>query len=675
VQTAIKSVTIVARQTAEFASWLDGFQLWTHDMPTFAGPDNRKWGTQCNASFFPAKMSTQPGFAATVPCIAADGFSWRGRVPAIGRYVSLMAVQNTSFAVVEMQVTSANYALASYNQPCTMSSLYNPFKCNNAFDGIYDNFAHTNGDLDNYITVDLGLSTAVAMVKIHNRKDCCQYRLNNFDFYIGDSSDYHQNVHCPVDLLPTNALPPTYTTPVTFQQYPTGWSLGFRCPLTGRYASMHILNTDNFLNVAEISVFAFNACPIRYATGATELGGSICDGAGWGQVCTHVCRQGWLPVSGATSSTCNGAVWDKPQLVCQPPCNDLPLPTYASTCAQTFFIDSFNIDGALSRMVSLSPWQQLLGIPSSAPPQGSKWFQIDGQIQASSEVSCVADMHLAIANAKINAYTGDFSLGARISTGTIAGLFFVAQDNFNLMRMQFNTLLRTISIIRLVNGNPIVIDYQYSPLITADVFHSVRVDVVSTMINVTFDGVLLISTTDNTYLLGQAGFYAQSQALFDDLTYTAACAACSGLTNGDTCTFGCSAGLIAVGPVSRICRGTTSIATMAYSPPDSQPFFCTLAPPTFIPANLFVLENSLVNALVGDPLLAYSSSPDYQVQFSIQAVYAMGAYQVPAANFTQTSLVNQALFYIDICSGQVKLRTGGKDVMNYEGVNLSLIHI
>jgi len=123
VQTAIKSVTLVARQTAEFASWLDGFQLWAHDMPTFAGPDNRKWGTQCNASFFPARMSTQPGFTATVPCIPADGFSWRGRVPAIGRYVSLMAVQNSSFAVVEMQVTSANYALASYNQPCTMSSL------------------------------------------------------------------------------------------------------------------------------------------------------------------------------------------------------------------------------------------------------------------------------------------------------------------------------------------------------------------------------------------------------------------------------------------------------------------------------------------------------------------------------------------------------------------------
>ena len=671
--TAIKAVTIVARQSVEWASWLDGFQLWSHDMPTFAGPDVTKWGTQCNASFFPARMSTQPGYAATVPCIPADGFSWRNKVPAIGRYVSLMAVQNKSFAVVEMQVTSANFALASYNQPCTMSSLYNPYRCNNAFDGIYDNFAHTNADLDNFITVDLGISTSVAMVKIHSRKDCCQYRLNNFDFYIGDSSNYHQNTHCPVALLPANELPPTYTTPVTFQQYPTGWSLGFQCPLTGRYASMHILNTDNYLNVAEISVFANNACPDRFASGANVVGGSTCAGAGWGQVCIHECQPGWVAVSGDGSSTCNGAAWDAPPLVCLPPCLDLPMPAYASSCAQTFFSDSFNLDGSLNGFVSLSPWQNLLGTPSSAPPQGSKWFQIDGQIQASSLVSCVADMHLAIANPKINSFPEAFSMSARVSTGTTAGLFFRALDNYNMMRVQFNVLLRTISVVRLVNGNPIAIDFLYSPLITADVFHTLRIDLAVTTINVTFDGVQLLSTSDETYLIGQAGFYAQSQALFDDLTFATSCSLCSGMTNGDTCTFRCNEGLIAVGPVSRICTGTTSVLGMAYSPPVSVPFYCTLAAPTFIPARLFVLENAAVNALVGDPLVAFSSSPDYQVQFQLTAVYAMGAYQTPG--FNQSVIPNQALFYIDICSGQVKLRTGGKDVMNFEGVNTYVLTV
>jgi hypothetical protein len=200
---AIKAVTITARQSTEWASWLNGFQLWVHDMPTFAGADNRMWGTQCNATYFPSKMSLQPGFTATVPCIPADGLSFITGAPAIGRYVSLMAVQNRSFAVVEMQVTSANLVLASYNKPCKLSSTYNPFKCNNAFDGVYDNFAHSNGDLDNFITVDLGLSTAVRMVQIHNRKDCCQSRLNNFDFYVGDSPNYRQNTHCPVNLMPT----------------------------------------------------------------------------------------------------------------------------------------------------------------------------------------------------------------------------------------------------------------------------------------------------------------------------------------------------------------------------------------------------------------------------------------------------------------------------------------
>jgi hypothetical protein len=45
--------------------------------------------------------------------------------------------------------------------------------------------------------------------------------------------------------------------------------------------------------------------------------------------------------------------------------------------------------------VAVAPWQHLLGIPTAAPPQGSEWFQIDGMLQASSLVSCVADLHLA----------------------------------------------------------------------------------------------------------------------------------------------------------------------------------------------------------------------------------------------------------------------------------------
>jgi hypothetical protein len=212
-----------------------------------------------------------------------------------------------------------------------MSSTVGTQTCNLAFNGIvyggtnngYNNgvgaatydFAMTNNDASPFITVDLGLSTAVRMIKIHNRKDCCQFRLDNFDFYVGDSSDYHQNTHCPVSLMPT-----------TFRQYPTGWAESFSCPLTGRYASMHILNSDNNLNVAEIMVFAANACPIRTATGATAVGGSVCSGAGWGQVCMHECNPGWIPVSGDVSSTCNGEVWDKPALVCRPPCLDLAPP-------------------------------------------------------------------------------------------------------------------------------------------------------------------------------------------------------------------------------------------------------------------------------------------------------------------------------------------------------------
>jgi len=115
-----------------------------------------------------------------------------------------------------------------------------------------------------------------------------------------------------------------------------------------------------------------------------------------------------------------------------------------------------------------------------------------------------------------------------------------------------------------------------------------------------------LTTADKTFLVGFAGVYALDSAQFDDLVFSVACTStCTGMTNGDACTFGCSEGLIAVGPVSRTCVGTTSLATMAFSPDAiAVPFYCTLPPPTFLPATLFILENSLKNANVGDPLVA-----------------------------------------------------------------------
>jgi len=94
--------------------------------------------------------------------------------------------------------------------------------------------------------------------------------------------------------------------------------------------------------------------------------------------------------------------------------------------------------------------------------------------------------------------------------------------------------------------------------------------------------------------------------------------------------------------------------------------FCTLPAPTFLPATLFIVENSVKNANVGDPLVAFSSSPDYQVMFQILRTYATNHRTIP--NFNETLLRDNSQFWIDACSGQVKLRTGGVDVINFEAI-------
>ena len=666
VPTVVSRVALVARpDTAATVRTLDNLVFYLGDAASFySAATNLYANPQCNASFVPKTLFGLANSTATFACVENDGLGWASAQPAIGRYLTLQTRATASFSVAELRVFAANAVLASFNKPCFMSTTSGAFVCQNAFNGIISDYASTTGDIDNFITVDLGLSTAVAYIKVTARTDCCGANSNNPYFFVGDSSNYHQNVPCPA----AGIVPSLFTAA-------QGWQMTFACALTGRYVTMHIASSASYqLQVAEVQVFAANACPDLDATGATQLAGSVCSGAGYGQVCTYVCNQGFVAVTGATSNTCNGAAWTSPALVCQPVCPDLPAPQYADSCSQSYFMENFNLDGALSRFMSLQPYTAKLAIPSGAPPQLTKWFTYDGFLQSSSLVACTADLHLAISSAKIFAYPSTFTLSARINTASQAGLIWRMQDNANGMRFFYNAAMGQAQVQRLVAGLPVTLSSATSPYLTPNVWHVVSVTVQGSAINVTFDGALLISTLDNTYQVGYAGVYAQSSALFDDLSHTADCTDCTGMTNNDQCTFSCQAGLIAQGPVTRVCTGTSSIATMAYAPDaTASPLYCTLAAPTFLPTALYVAENSAANAPVGAPLVAFTTNPNYQVQYQILAVYAMVAYLTPA--FQAVVVPNQALFWVDVCSGQVKLRTGGKDVMNYEIVNTYVLTV
>ncbi len=548
--------------------------------------------------------------------------------------------------------------LVSQGKPCTSSSIYDQWStCRQAVDGsLWTNLFHTWTDFPDgeWITIDLQYSTAVKTIAIYNRNDCCVERIREFSLYVGDNPDtnFIANAKCDPAIVPT-AVENTATVATPLGN--TNRYASIPCQLTGRYVTMQVRPNlgyfpfDGWLNLREIQVFAGNSCPNRGATGATQVMGTRCSAAGWGAVCTYQCLPGYVQVGGTTSSACNGEAWDAPELICAPACPDLPGPQYQSTCSQTFYAEDFsNVNGtALAKLITLEAATQLIGFPVTSPPIGSKWFNLDGVLQAAARYGCNSDLHLVIASQKIRNYPSSFTLTARVNTQDRAGLVWRAQDKQNMYRLYIDVTTNIHVVEKLVAGNPLrITDFSY-PLL-ADTWYTVAVTMFNADMNITINGIPMTSTSDRQFLVGYAGVYAQTVGFFDDISFAAACSGLAiGATDKDIATFGCAPGLIALGPTSRTCVQTGS--TPAWSPdPSTVPLACTLPPPTFVPSTLLIRENSGKNTVVGDPLVAYSASPDYQIQF-----------QITAGN-------DAGIFWVDACSGQVKLRIGGPGVLDFE---------
>jgi len=203
VPTVVKSISVQARldgsaTSLEVAS-LDGFTFRVGDVTPITASYNGQ-NLVCNGSYANWLQNTpdipynSPGVSSgaksTFDCVPQDAWSWIYRIPAVGRYVTMIvpATAGVALNIAELDVFPENLVLVSAGKACTLSSLYPPYVCSNALDGNPSNFAHSNADLDNFLSIDLGASTAVRLVKIINRQDCCQTRLNGFDFYVGDVS-------------------------------------------------------------------------------------------------------------------------------------------------------------------------------------------------------------------------------------------------------------------------------------------------------------------------------------------------------------------------------------------------------------------------------------------------------------------------------------------------------
>jgi hypothetical protein len=203
VPTAVKYITVQARldgaATALEIASLNGFSFRVGDVTPITAAYNTQ-NLLCNATYVNWLRNTpgipynspsaNSGVKTTFDCVAQDDWSWSYKIPAVGRFVTMIvpATVGVALNIAELEIIPENIVLVSAGKACALSSTYAPYACNNALDGNPTNFAHSNMDLDNFLMIDLGASTAVRLVKIINRQDCCQGRLNGFDFYIGDVS-------------------------------------------------------------------------------------------------------------------------------------------------------------------------------------------------------------------------------------------------------------------------------------------------------------------------------------------------------------------------------------------------------------------------------------------------------------------------------------------------------
>lgn len=614
-----------------------------------------------------------PGSSRIVSALAGNAITMSGLTPGstyqfavqavdlVGSVGALGVSAPTAMIPSSRVVTTMGSVEVAKGKPSSASSQYSSsYPTSYANDGLFPpsntNLFHSDCKTADgeWYSVDLGMSTAVKSLKIYNRNDCCYTRLNGFEVYLSDSNRWESSTRCDPSLVPYSVM--TDASGGNTLPYVATFPCGYN-GLTGRYVIVHLppgndASTDCYLAISELMVYATNSCPARTGTRATQVPGTNCAaGAPYGAVCTFQCQPGYVQIGGETTATCNGDGWASPNggiappLVCAPICGDLAGPSFVGSCTQTLYADNFTDPvSSITRLLPLEPVNR--GLSGGATSQVVKFYVNDGALVATSRLGCDSDLHIAIYSPKIYSYQGDWVMTATISTTYRAGFLFKAQSKDNMYRVYVDVLAQALAVELVVAG---VVSSLGSVAVSLNpnLPFTLTVSSTSSRVDVSINNVWVLAAGDRTFTVGYAGFYAATTGTIDDFSFSVPCkGVCSGLTDGDKCTFACQTGLVAVGPATRQCVAPATQAFGAFSPSTGTSFSCTLPSPTFVVSTISVAENSVRNSLVGDPLVGSSSSPDYALQWSIISC-------MPEDNMT--------LFYVDSCSGQVKVRTANID--------------
>ncbi|XP_078666825.1 fucolectin-like isoform X2 [Branchiostoma floridae x Branchiostoma belcheri] len=165
-----------------------------------------------------------------------------------------MAGGLTLFAVLLLLGHSATASICvitgqnkAENRPATQSSTALGGVASRAVDGNrFSRFSgnsctHTQTESNPWWRVDLGSSQCVAWVRIYNREDCCQERLDGFTVHVGDNPDVLANPTCPGG-------------PFSISRRTN--NKGINCGgLTGRYVGVALRGSGRVLTLCEVQVF------------------------------------------------------------------------------------------------------------------------------------------------------------------------------------------------------------------------------------------------------------------------------------------------------------------------------------------------------------------------------------------------------------------------------------
>ncbi len=171
---------------------------------------------------------------------------------------------NFFFAVAASQFRNLAHSCGpNLFEPCAsvQSTTMNGFVANLANDGAinWDNgFAQTLQSESPWWRVELKETVLVASGKIWGRADCCQYQLDGFEIWVGDSANFNGegNLKC--------------FTATSTEHYSPPFSHNFECGERGRFLFVALPGSSRILALNEVEVYSSAGddllFPIMYET-------------------------------------------------------------------------------------------------------------------------------------------------------------------------------------------------------------------------------------------------------------------------------------------------------------------------------------------------------------------------------------------------------------------------